>query len=359
MTDDKGIIASMKVPVAIRLRGDALGTNGNSVITLYPGINLVGLPLRDSRITRVSDLFALEGIRNNVIAITVSDNGKFHTVRQVGDAGDIPIIGGQSFNLKAQRAATVAISGEAWYNTSAMAAAPPLYWTGIEVGDTTPILALRGSIIDEQMRTNSAGFRVIVKNLSTDRAAAAVTKDMQSSRADKRESTVALNPDLIRRVGYQVTVVDVETGQAAKIGDILEVSIRSRSPLIGVQPLQYTVTAEDVKRGLTQLPELVAYEIPSETQLLRNYPNPFNPETWISYRLAEDAFVTLTIYDLSGRIVRTLNVGHQIAAVYENRSKAIYWDGKNKLGEQVASGVYFYHLSAGDYSATRKMVILK
>ena len=126
-----------------------------------------------------------------------------------------------------------------------------------------------------------------------------------------------------------------------------------------MQPLRYTVTAEDVKRGLIQLTELVAYEIPTETELLRNYPNPFNPETWIPYRLAEDAFVTLTIYDRSGRVIRTLDVGHRIAAVYESQSKAIYWDGRNSLGEQVASGVYFYTLTAGDYSATRKMVILK
>ena len=90
-----------------------------------------------------------------------------------------------------------------------------------------------------------------------------------------------------------------------------------------------------------------------------NYPNPFNPETWILYRLAKDAFVTLEIYDQSGRMVRQLEVGHRIAAVYESRAKAVYWDGRNRFGERVASGVYFYHLSAGNYSATRKMVILK
>ncbi len=93
--------------------------------------------------------------------------------------------------------------------------------------------------------------------------------------------------------------------------------------------------------------------------LLPNYPNPFNLETWIPYRLAEDAFVTLTIYDQSGRVVRTLEVGHRVAAFYESQSQAIYWDGRNDFGEQVASSVYFYHLSAGDYSATRKMLIIK
>ena len=350
VTDDTGIIAGMITPVAIRLIGSPLGTNGSSAITLNPGFNLVGLPLRDPRITRVSDLFALDGIGGNVHRITLTDSGKLQLVERVGDPSDIPIIGGQSFFLRALRRAIVVISGDGWHNASGMAAAPPIALTGIEVEDVTPVLALRGSIVDEQMGTNRAGFRVIVKNLSTSRAVATVTKDENYSHPDKQKS---------ERVGYQITIVDVETGRAAMIGDNLEISVRYPSPLIGVQPLRYTVTAEDVKRGLIQLTELVAYEIPTEMELLHNYPNPFNPETWIPYRLAEDAFVTLTIYDLNGQIVRTLDVGHQIASVYENRSKAIYWDGRNEIGEQVASGVYFYHLSAGDYSATRKMVILK
>ena len=114
-----------------------------------------------------------------------------------------------------------------------------------------------------------------------------------------------------------------------------------------------------MKRGIIVLGQLLASLTPRETELLQNYPNPFNPETWIPYRLAEDAFVTLTIYDLSGQVIRILDVGHRIAAAYENQSKAIYWDGRNEVGEQVASGVYFYNLSTGDYSATRKMLVVK
>ena len=114
-----------------------------------------------------------------------------------------------------------------------------------------------------------------------------------------------------------------------------------------------------MKRGIMVLEELLKSLAPTETQLLPNYPNPFNPETWIPYRLAQDAFVTLTIYDQAGQVVRTIDMGHQTAAAYESRSQAIYWDGRNEIGEKVASGVYFYHLSAGEYSATRKMLILK
>ena len=99
--------------------------------------------------------------------------------------------------------------------------------------------------------------------------------------------------------------------------------------------------------------------IPQTTALLPNYPNPFNPETWIPYHLATDAEVTLTIYDIRGVAVRQLVLGHQPAGVYESRGRAAYWDGRNQIGETVASGLYFYTLTAGDFNATRKLLIAK
>ena len=99
--------------------------------------------------------------------------------------------------------------------------------------------------------------------------------------------------------------------------------------------------------------------IPETTTLLPNYPNPFNPETWIPYHLAKAAHLTLTIYDMRGVAVRELLLGYQAAGVYESRGRAAYWDGRNDLGEPVASGVYFYTLTAGDFTATRKLLIRK
>ena len=96
-----------------------------------------------------------------------------------------------------------------------------------------------------------------------------------------------------------------------------------------------------------------------ETALLPNYPNPFNPETWIPYRLAKSADVSIAIYSADGKLVRTLTLGHQAVGIYESRSRAAYWDGRNALGEPVASGVYFYTLTAGEFIATRKMLIRK
>ena len=113
------------------------------------------------------------------------------------------------------------------------------------------------------------------------------------------------------------------------------------------------------RQGIENLRRLLASLLPEETALLPNYPNPFNPETWIPYHLAEPADVTVRIYAADGVLVRTLAFGHQGAGIYQSRSRAAYWDGKNEVGEPVASSVYFYTLTAGDFTATRKMLIRK
>ena len=95
------------------------------------------------------------------------------------------------------------------------------------------------------------------------------------------------------------------------------------------------------------------------TRLLQNYPDPFNPETWIPYELADDSEVTITIYDSSGNQVRQINVGKQSKGQYVDKAKAVHWDGKNNNGESVASGVYFYTMTADNFSQTKRLVILK
>ena len=114
-----------------------------------------------------------------------------------------------------------------------------------------------------------------------------------------------------------------------------------------------------IARGIEVLEDLLALLTPTETALLNNYPNPFNPETWIPYQLKTPAAVHMTIYNLRGTLVRELSLGYQVAGRYTSRTRAAYWDGRNTVGEPVASGLYFYTLTAGDFSATRRMVILK
>ena len=126
-----------------------------------------------------------------------------------------------------------------------------------------------------------------------------------------------------------------------------------------IQAQQSVLTDATSQRGILFLEQLLATLTPKETALLANYPNPFNPETWIPYQLANTTDVTLHIYAVDGTLVRTLSLGHKAVGTYQNRSRAAYWDGKNELGESVASGVYFYTLTTGDFTATRKMLIQK
>ena len=111
--------------------------------------------------------------------------------------------------------------------------------------------------------------------------------------------------------------------------------------------------------GIANLEALLASMIPTETRLLLNYPNPFNPETWIPYQLSESTDVTMTIHSMNGSLIRTLELGHQASGTYQSKSQAAYWDGRNEFGEQVASGLYFYTLTAGNFSATGKMLVRK
>ena len=126
-----------------------------------------------------------------------------------------------------------------------------------------------------------------------------------------------------------------------------------------IQAQQMALTDPVYLRGIAVLEQLLVTLMPKETVLLPNYPNPFNPETWIPYHLAHAADVQITIYDTKGAVVRQLDLGYQSAGYYTDRSKAAYWDGRNESGESVASGVYFYQLRTGDYTATRRMAILK
>lgn len=122
---------------------------------------------------------------------------------------------------------------------------------------------------------------------------------------------------------------------------------------------QLNLTDPTSQRGTRFLEQLLLVLAPKETALLANYPNPFNPETWIPYQLGTPADVTLDIHAMDGTFVRSLSLGHRAAGVYQSRSRAAYWDGRNQLGEPVASGLYFYTLSVGDFTATRKMLIRK
>ena len=334
ITASLGILVSMSAATEVTFEGQAWADGS---ISLAAGSNLIGLPVNDARVTNVSDIIGLFAA-GTVSSVIVASGGTFEAVSAAGAASDGPVAGDAAYLVIATAAGSATLSGDGWSNGAVGAA--PIALAGYSVGNQTPALNVHGSVVDEITGLAKEGFRVKVKNLSTK----AALNNIISAEASE---------------GYNMTFVDLADSYAARVGDVLEISADSPNPLIGIQPVRHTVTVDDVKNSTIQLEDLIAYEIPAETELLRNYPNPFNPETWIPYHLSEDADVNLTIYDINGEVVRDIDVGHQNAAKYDTRAKAIYWDGRNRFGEQVASGIYFYHLDAGDFSGTRKMVILK
>ena len=181
-----------------------------------------------------------------------------------------------------------------------------------------------------------AGYQVIVRNLRTNRR---ITASVQG------DYFAAATADLTRRSVVQV-------------GDVIELRVIGLGGNIESQTRSFKVTPEHLANAVLSV-RLDGIGRPAQNLLLQNYPNPFNPETWIPYQLSEDSRVSVSIYDTTGRLVRTLSLGFQSAGFYNSRERAAYWDGRNAVGEPVASGLYFYTLTTGDFTATRKMLIRK
>jgi len=156
---------------------------------------------------------------------------------------------------------------------------------------------------------------------------------------------------------YQFTDKEVEQGQTYfyYLEDVDLKGEKSKSEIIKV--VMPPAKSEVIK--VVVPPANLVIPIPSKFALLQNYPNPFNPDTWLPYQLAHDANVIIRIYDVKGRVIRTLDLGQREAGYYLNKGKAAYWDGKDTTGQSVSSGVYFYSFKAGDFSTVRKMVIIK
>jgi VCBS repeat-containing protein len=153
-------------------------------------------------------------------------------------------------------------------------------------------------------------------------------------------SEVSLNWSLVNVPDDYMLSLEDQTGKV--------VNLRQDSAIhLGVGVHSFILKAE--KKAL----------IPKATKLLANYPNPFNPETWIPFELSKDTDVAIKIYSSSGQLVRSLELGHKMAGFYSSKDKAAHWDGKNEAGEHVSSGIYFYNIQAGDYKDIRKMVIMK
>ena len=338
ITGDLGLILVTNGAIEHEFVGRPWGGGTATISVSTDGNTLIGVPV-DSGDMMISDIIGLfpEGVVAAIV--TAAGDNKYPRIDGPNDPDDAAVEGDAAYLVVVTGDGTATVSGAGWSNGGSAGAAP-IALSGYQLDTQTPVVSVYGSVVDEITGLAKEGFRAKVKNLTTKAALSSII------------SVEATD-------GFNMTFVDLTDAHAARVGDVLEISADSPDPLVGVKPVRHIVTVDDVKNSRIQLEELIAYEIPAETELLRNYPNPFNPETWIPYHLSEDADVNLTIYGINGEVVRDIDVGHQTAAKYDTRAKAIYWDGRNRFGEQVASGIYFYHLDAGDFSGTRKMVILK
>ena len=335
--DDTGLIAVMKEAKTLELVGDALGTGDGSEINIKTGNNLVGVPLDPENISLISDLL-VEGVA--AIAVSKPDGEGFDTITENDKSTDAPLKGGVGYIVvyTGTESTSIPVIGSSWDSDGAVSAAPAVVFNGSQ----TPVLYVEGGVMDEfDMLSRIPEFSVTVKNLSTGASLDTV-----------------LGTEL-SETSYVGTFVELNR-RAAKAGDVLEIAAHTPNPLVGVKSVpRIVVSTEAVLNSRIKLPDLQLYMMPSDTELLANYPNPFNPETWIPYHLAANADVTVTIYNLQGKIVRHLDLGLQEAGYYVDKSRAVHWDGTNENGESVASGVYFYKLDAGEFTSSKRMFIVK
>ena len=309
--------------------GDYFGNIFN--VTLAKGLNMISVPLAPPKPMTAKSLAGLTGA-TTVITLDTTNQQFVGWTPDAPDDG-FAIEGGQGYIVNVPQAREFAFVGAPWTNQMENTAAAPAI--SVETPQTQDAWAF---VVSGHLEGKPAfdGYQVIVRNLRTD---STVTASVQG------DYFAAANADLARRSIVQV-------------GDVLQVRVIGPEGNVESDTLTVKVTPESIADAVLAI-RLDSIGKPKLTQLLQNFPNPFNPETWIPYQLEKSAEVTLHIYDTTGSIVRTLNLGFKQEGFYMNRTTAAYWDGRNNMGEQVASGVYFYSLQTPDFSATRKMLILK
>jgi hypothetical protein len=328
-----GLIAVMKNPEVITFRGNGWQPGA---VELNKGINFISIPLNDPDLTRVSDLTKLLGDKISLVISYNVEQDKFQSFTAAtpeGAPADVAIDGGKSLIMSMKDADSFDVVGESWENP----VPPPVPGAPVMFGSTTsPVLELDGIVTREGTSEAINDLSMTVRHLSTG-------VSMTDTTLDGR---------------FSVTFVYLDN-HLARVGDVLEITANNSAGNFGVDPIRRVLTKSDIELGRVSLGNLVAFIIPSRSELLANFPNPFNPETWIPFKIKEASDTSITIYDARGRMVRRLKLGYIPAGIYQTKAKAAYWNGTNDMGERVASGVYFYHLNAGEFSASRKMVILK
>ena len=299
-------------------------------VTLSKGLNMLSVPLAQPTPMNAR---ALAGIAGATTVITL-DTASQQFVAWTPSAPDdgFPIEGDKGYIVNVPETRNFAFVGAPWTDPTEDAPAAPTV-VSTEMPTEAWAFVVSGHL---EGKTAFDGYKVIVRNLRTD---STITASVQG------DHFAAATADLTRRSVVQV-------------GDMLEVRVLGPDGNVESQTHSFEVAPNHLMNAVLSV-RLDSIGQPTQNLLLQNYPNPFNPETWIPYQLSEDSSVSVSIYDTTGKLVRTLSLGFQSAGFYNSRDRAAYWDGRNALGERVASGTYFYQLTTPAFQQTRRLVIVK
>ena len=293
---------------------------------LSRGLNLLSVPLKPTVQMTARSL----AVKTGATAIVMLDAANQQFVGWTPNAPNdgFPIEGAKGYIANLPEPRAVVFTGTKWMHQAQVAAAPvvtPFYQTWAFV--------VSGYLGGTQ---HFNGYRVTIRNTRTN----------------------AVMKARVRGNYFAAATADLSYRSVVELGDRLELTVTDTHGNIASERRNFTVTPMNLAHAALNV-TLDGIGTPKQSLLLQNYPNPFNPETWIPYRLSESGQVSISIYDTKGTPIRTLSLGYQSAGFYQNRERAAYWDGRNTLGEPVASGIYFYQLVTPSFQQTRRMLILK
>ncbi|MCG9127322.1 5'-nucleotidase C-terminal domain-containing protein [Candidatus Poribacteria bacterium] len=290
-------------------------------ISLSSGLNMISLPLMPNEPYTARSF--IENTSATMIIEFDAVEQKFNGWTANSTGNGFSIEGGMGYIINVPIQKTVSFSGGAWQNTTSTAASPK-----------HPSIPTTWAFVLRTHLEGISGVKFTVYNGHT-----------RVAETDERNNFHAAWADMNRQA-------------VVSVGDTLTIEVRDTTGAL-IRALRHVISASDIQRAFTELRLTPADLIPNQTVLLANYPNPFNPETWLPYQVANGTEVTIRIYSSTGELVRNLELGFQQAGYYIGRTRAAYWNGRNDLGERLASGVYFFKMSTPASSATRKMVIRK
>ena len=370
-------------------------------VTLTPGLNMVSIPLMPEEPYTAKSLAEMLGATVVIQLDAATQSFVGYTVAEEGDGFGID--GGMGYIVNTPAGGMVKFTGSAWDNQPEPEEAPVVEEPVVEepvveapvveepvveepvveapAAEEAPVEVVAEEapaevVAEEPAAEEAPAEEPVVEEvaaapaLSTFKSAWAfvVTSDIQGMHTGTAYTLVAENlrtgiiaTENVTSAARRSSAVwaDLNRKSVVEAGDKLEIALYDERGNIVSGPFQRTVSTADIRNAFLSLQLNVGDVQPKDTILAQNYPNPFNPETWIPYQLSKSTDVSIHIHNVAGHLVRTLDLGLKPTGAYMTPATAAYWDGKNSVGERVASGIYFYTLQTPDFAATRRMVILK